>query len=236
MRAHAADARRAVDPALDKSVDRALAFLQSTQLADGGWTTNGGGANPAATSLSVMAFLSAGHVPGEGRYGETIDKGIRAVLKSQHDNGLFSNNGGQEMYQHGISTLMLAEAAGMTDAATGDEIRKKLVKAVDIILKAQRTGGENERGGWRYHVAPGDGADISVTGWQIMALRAPRTSAATCRPRTSTWRSISSSVARTSATAASSTSPTATSPSPAPAPAFSPWNFAAKTCTTAPKC
>ena len=76
----------AVDPALDKSVDRALAFLQSTQLSDGGWTTQGGGANPAATSLSVMAFLSAGHVPGEGRYGETVEKGIHAVLKAQHEN------------------------------------------------------------------------------------------------------------------------------------------------------
>src|ERR1019366_3174353 len=121
-----------------------------------------------------MAFLSAGHVPGEGRYGETVEKGIRAVLKAQHENGLIAADGGQEMYHHGISTLMLAEAAGMTDAKLGDEIRKKLVKAVAIILKAQRTGGENERGGWRYHVAPGDGADISVTGWQIMALRAAK--------------------------------------------------------------
>ena len=163
-----------VDPALDKSVDRALAFLQSTQLADGGWTTQGGGANPAATSLSVMAFLSAGHVPGEGRYGETIEKGIRAVLKAQHENGLIAVDGGQEMYHHGISTLMLAEAAGMVDAKLGDEIRKKLTKAVALILKAQRTGGDNERGGWRYHVQPGDGADISVTGWQIMALRAAK--------------------------------------------------------------
>ena len=129
-----------MDPAVDKAVDRALAFLQSTQLADGGWTANGGGANPAATSLSVMAFLSAGHVPGEGRYGETVEKGIRNVLKAQKENGLIATEGGQEMYQHGISTLMLAEVAGMTDGKLGQEIRKKLVKAVAIILKAQRTG------------------------------------------------------------------------------------------------
>ena len=134
-----------LDPAVVKSVDRALVFLQSTQLADGGWTTNGGGANPAATSLSVMAFLSAGHVPGEGRYGETIEKGIRSVLKAQNDNGLIATDGGQEMYHHGISTLMLAEAAGMTDSKLGEEIRPKLVKAVALILKATNWGRQRAR-------------------------------------------------------------------------------------------
>ena len=129
-----------------------------------------------------MAFLSAGHVPGEGHYGETVEKGIRWVLKAQQANGLFASNGGHEMYHHGICTLMLAEAAGMTDGKLGDEMRKKLVKAVEIILQAQRTGRRNDRGGWRYHVGTSSGSDISVTGWQIMALRAAKNSAATCRP------------------------------------------------------
>ena len=64
-----------------------------------------------------------------------------------------------------------------------------------------------DRGGWRYQVAHVDGSDISVTGWQIMALRAPRTSAATCRPTPSTRRSTTSSAARTAAAAASATCP-----------------------------
>ncbi len=77
------------------------------------------------------------------------------------------------MYLHGISTLMLAEAAGMTDGKLGDEIRKKLVKAVEIILAAQRTENNPARGGWRYTVAHTD-SDMSVTGWQVMALRAAK--------------------------------------------------------------
>jgi hypothetical protein len=165
------------DEALDKAVDQALAFLQSNQLTDGAWGAagkGGGGANPAVTSLCVMAFLSGGHVPGEGRYGETVEKGIQWVLKQQQDNGLIASNGGQEMYHHGISTLMLAEAAGMTDGKLGEEIRKKLVKAVDVILRAQRTEDGPERGGWRYTVAHQGGSDISVTGWQVMALRAAK--------------------------------------------------------------
>ena len=122
-----------------------------------------------------MAFLSAGHVPGEGRYGETVEKGIRWVLQCPAGQrpDRRRGNGGQEMYHHGISTLMLAEAAGMTDGKLGDEIRKKLVKAVEIILAAQRTEDSPARGGWRYTVAHTD-SDMSVTGWQIMALRAAK--------------------------------------------------------------
>ena len=172
-----ADDPPAKDEALDKSVDRALDFLQSTQLGDGAWGAGNrgvGGANPAVTSLCVMAFLSAGHVPGEGRYGETVEKGVRWVLTQQQPNGLIASNSAQEMYQHGICTLMLAETAGMTDGKLGQEIRAKLVKAVDVILKAQRDGDGEERGGWRYQMAHVQGSDISVTGWQVMALRAAK--------------------------------------------------------------
>ena len=53
--ARAADAPT-VDSALDKSVDRALVFLQSTQLADGGWAIYPGG--PAEISASVKAYFA----------------------------------------------------------------------------------------------------------------------------------------------------------------------------------
>src|SRR5205823_4559311 len=55
-----------------------------------------------------------------------------------------------------------------------EEIRKKLTKAVAVILKAQRTEDGPARGGWRYQVDHVNGSDISVTGWQIMALRAAK--------------------------------------------------------------
>jgi hypothetical protein len=84
------------------------------------------------------------------------------------------------MYQHGICTLMLAEAAGMTeDKELAKEIKRRLVKAVKIILQAQRlTSGQTYHGGWRYRVDQRydlqPPADISVTGWQLLALRAAK--------------------------------------------------------------
>jgi hypothetical protein len=156
---------------VDKAVDRALEFLAATQDKNDGSWKSGNTRSPAVTSLAVMAFLSAGHVPGEGKYGAVVEKGVRWVLAAQQPNGLISNDNNSEMYNHGIATLMLAEVAGMVDGKLGDEVRKKLEKAVKIILQAQRSAG-NERGGWRYTVQHAGGSDMSVTGWQVMALRA----------------------------------------------------------------
>jgi len=158
----------------DRAIDRGLLFLANSQdRNDGSWRANGT-RNPAISSLAIMAFLSAGHVPGEGKYGSAIEKGVNWVMKQQQPNGLIASEGGHEMYHHGIATLMLAEVAGMTDGALAREVRLRLEKAVALIIKAQRTRG-SARGGWRYTVQPRGGdtndADISVTGWQIMALR-----------------------------------------------------------------
>lgn len=155
----------------DDSIDRALQFLKRSQESDGSWRS-ANTKNPGVTALCVMAFLSAGHVPGEGPYAKTVEDGIRWVLKNQQANGLISNDGSLEMYHHGICTLLLAEVVGMTDRKLGEEIRAKLLKAVEVILKAQRANGPH-KGGWRYRIAETDG-DISVTGWQLMALRAAK--------------------------------------------------------------
>lgn len=169
---------------MDEHIDRGLSFLRKNQLPDGGWGQMGGGlpgfggnvrggSDPALTALAVMAFLSAGHSPGEGRHGQAIDAGIRYVMNSQQNNGLFSGPfaGNTEMYYHGICTLMLAEAAGQVQGPWANELRQRLEAAVAVVLAGQRTGGiRGANGGWRYQVRGVD-ADLSVTGWQMMALR-----------------------------------------------------------------
>jgi hypothetical protein len=162
--------------AFDDAIDKGLEYLSRSQSNNGSWSTRRKGQDdPAVTSLCVMAFMSAGHVPGEGKYGAHVDKGIRYVLDQQQRNGLISTDrmGQLEMYQHGISTLMLCEAVGMMpDRRDAKRLRDKLVLAVEVILQAQVRTTE-DRGGWRYTMRS-DNSDISVTGWQIMALRAAK--------------------------------------------------------------
>jgi hypothetical protein len=68
---------------------------------------------------------------------------------------------------------MVAEVVGlMPDRGEAAELRKRLEAAVKLIRYAQAKNG-NTRGGWRYSIEPRD-ADISVTGWQVMALRAAK--------------------------------------------------------------
>jgi hypothetical protein len=176
LRADDRDKDKAKEPkvksALDQAVDGALVYLAASQDREGAWSVGYRGKNPAITALAVMAFLSAGHVPGEGKYGDNVKRGIEYVLSAQAPNGLMASEGHYEMYQHGICTLMLAEVVGMTDGRLAETVKSKLEKAVQVILRGQRKSGYH-KGGWRYRVQ-GDDGDISVTGWQLMALRAAK--------------------------------------------------------------
>ena len=156
---------------LEESIDRGLAFLALLQEKDGCWLSNGQ-PHPAVTSLSVMAFISAGHVPREGPYQKNVDKAVRWVLTQQRPDGIFSATEWDEMYQHGICTMMLCEVVAMSDAKLAKEIKPKLEKAVKRILESQSMA-SGSKGGWRYRYGSND-ADLSVTGWQILALRAAR--------------------------------------------------------------
>lgn len=171
--------------AFEVAVDNAMQYLSNSQNPDGSWNSGGGfgggfrGGNrdPAVTALCVMAFLSAGHVPGEGKYGQAIEKGVQYVLSQQQTNGVFASNqfGMTVMYSHGICTLMVAEVIGLLpDRNQAANLRKQLEKGVRLIkaAQAQPQHGMNA-GGWRYSIQPGQ-ADMSVSAWQVMALRAAK--------------------------------------------------------------
>jgi hypothetical protein len=162
--------------AIDAAIRRALAHLKTTQKASGAWD-GGFGEATSITSLVVMAYLATGHVPGaQGPYRDTVERGVRYVLDHQHADGmLVSNNRGGPMYCHGISTLMLSEVVGMIpDPALANRIQTALSRAVLVIVKSQDVNkGPDHAGGWRYQPNSND-SDISVTGWQMMALRAAK--------------------------------------------------------------
>jgi hypothetical protein len=164
------------DPKAEAAVRRALDYLKDRQKLDGAWEASFGKAT-SVTSLAVMAFLACGHTPGEpGPYREAIERGVRFVIKSQKPNGLLiASTSHGPMYCHGISTLMLAEVIGMApDEALAADCRNALAKAIELILKAQDLNKNRDNaGGWRYQPTSGD-SDISVSGWQVMALRAAK--------------------------------------------------------------
>lgn len=176
---------RMVSPALaqdagpaevDASIVRALEFLASQQRPEGSWMTEAWGESTAITSLAVMAFLSAGHVPEEGPFGEHISKGVRWVVSQQQPNGMLIRKAQSHgpMYDHGICTLMLAEVAGMMEGADALLVRRALEKGILLILQSQAVDKfERHRGGWRYQLDSRD-SDLSVTGWQVLALRAAK--------------------------------------------------------------
>jgi hypothetical protein len=164
---------------IDEATDRALAYLARTQRSDGSWASQYGGANAAVCSLAITAFLAKGHTPGDGPYGEKITKGIEHILSCQRPNGLIvARPSHGPMYSHCISTLMLAEAVGMLDGPIQRRARRGLAKAVKLTLEAQALAkGGRYKGGWRYQPNSRD-ADISVTGWALLSLRAAKNAGA----------------------------------------------------------
>jgi hypothetical protein len=118
----------------------------------------------ALTGLSLLCFTAADHTHVKaGPYREVVERGVRWLLAQQADDGGLLRD--ESMYSHGIATIALAEAYGMTgDARLEDAVKA----AVDFIYDARNTN----VGGWRYR--PGQMGDTSVLGWQIMALTSAR--------------------------------------------------------------
>jgi prenyltransferase beta subunit len=119
-----------------------------------------------------MAFMARGHVPGQGPYGTHINKAVDYVISIQQSDGSFSSRSSNViMYEQGIATVMLCEAYGMLDDRRQRAAHDAISKAVRLILRAQSVAkSEENRGGWRYLPASTD-SDLSVSGWQLMALR-----------------------------------------------------------------
>ncbi len=162
------------DKRIEQAVTKALAYLAKKQHKEGYWPS-GMGKNTAVTSLSVMAFLGAGHTPGCGPYGQVINKGIDFILKSQKPNGMLTGHSSHgPWYSHSITTLMLSEVSGMVDAERQKRLDKVLSKALKLIITAQQIKKHPSfQGGWRYQATSRD-SDISCTGWALMSLRSAR--------------------------------------------------------------
>ncbi|MHC4415981.1 MAG: hypothetical protein ACYS0G_11920 [Planctomycetota bacterium] len=161
----------------ERAVALALDWLARHQSADGGWDgthfDDGCGrcagiqtvkSDIALTGLALLCFTAAGHTHvEEGPYRDVVARGVSWLVKRQRASG--DLRGGESLYSHGIASIALAEAYGMT----GDAGLAGPVKAAAEFTYAARN---KSRGGWRY--TPGQFGDTSVLGWQVMALVSAR--------------------------------------------------------------
>lgn len=168
LHASVAWADRPIPVYVKSAILHGLHWLTEHQKANGTFPCNRND-RPAVTSLAVMAFLARGYTPGTGPHHKVIDRGINWVLDHQLPDGYITVSGGT-MYDHGISTVMLSEAYGVANPSLRKRIGTVLAKAVALILAAQKNSRGIFAGGWRYQPSATD-ADISCTGWQLMALR-----------------------------------------------------------------
>jgi len=173
----------------EAAVARGLEWLALHQAPDGRWALDGftshardkygPGGKPftcncqgsgqkndiAGTAFGVLPFLAAGitHKPivadkkQQRDYTKTVEGALKFLMAKQDK----SNGSLGGMYEHGLATIALCEAYGLT---SDPGLKASAQKAVNYIVYAQ-----HDAGGWRY--GPKQAGDTSVTGWEVMALK-----------------------------------------------------------------
>lgn len=164
----------APSPETEEAIERGLAYLASIQQRDGRWSLAQPGevtqinSDTAATALALISFQGAGYTHRDHKYKERVAAGLQFLIRNQKRNGdLYmledaESNKSAAMYSHGLATIAICEAYGMTQDPV---LKESAERAIAYVLACQSP----ERGGWRYE--PQVSSDTSVSGWMLMALK-----------------------------------------------------------------
>ena len=158
------------------AIMRGLNWLKSVQDEDGGWGNKdkddqgnlvrnaSQNYRNAMSGMALLAYLGHCELQDSPTFGPTVQKGIDFLTSTSPDEVV--HNGNKGSYAHPIRTYALCEAYTMTKIPKLKEYAKR---AAEVIIK-----GQNESGGWAYGYGKGPVAhtDLSVTGWNIQALKA----------------------------------------------------------------
>ena len=166
--------------ASEAAVALALQWFANHQLPDGSWSFDhvlapscqGKCGDPGslrearngATAMALLAFLGAGQTHKMGKYKQNVRAGLYYLvsnMKMSKQGGSLHEAGGS-MYSHGLASIALCEAYGMSQDRS---LLQPAQATVNFICYAQDPIG----GGWRYE--PRQAGDMSVAGWQLMALK-----------------------------------------------------------------
>lgn len=122
----------------------------------------------AGTAFGLLPFLAAGITHKAAKtnkqidYSKAVGRAIDFLMAKQTKSGSDRGFYGGDMYSHGLATIAMCEAYGLT---SDPRIKASAQVGLNYIIAAQDPAG----GGWRY--SPRTPGDTSVTGWQLMALK-----------------------------------------------------------------
>jgi hypothetical protein len=156
-------AKHGAGPSL-QSVIKALRWLKEHQNEDGSWS--GSGSRTGMTGLALLCYLAHGETPTSEEFGQTVEKAIRHLMYVQTSGGRFKQCGEHYVYGHAIAAYGLAESYNMTRMVF---LKDPMEKAIQIIIDGQQEGGA-----WDYDYSKGKRRDLSVTAWQVQALKAAK--------------------------------------------------------------
>ncbi len=170
---------------VQKALIKALDWLASQQQKDGSWA----GHRVAFTGLSLMAFIGgkcagtdhSANIGSAVRYLKSVWKPSSKYPEGSKEAATEGGRlGSGSMYEQAIAALAVIEALVDLNDATLEPIARDVI---DLIVRSQNTEHKPETlrgpvgpdsphyGGWRYNPYSED-SDLSVTVWQILALRA----------------------------------------------------------------
>lgn len=116
----------------------------------------------AATAFGLLPFFAAGQThESKGPYQATIRKGLIWMTQHQDKTGRLGTG---SMYEHGLSTIAICEAYGLSK---DQKLKAAAQAAVHFIEEAQN----DSSGGWHYTAKATTVGDTSVVGWQLMGLK-----------------------------------------------------------------
>jgi hypothetical protein len=137
--------------------------LAANQGNEGDWRCNDLG----LIGMGALAFMAAGHAPGRGKYGTEVQRALDFLVENAQPSGLLNiSNAQRDMYNHGLATLVLGQAHGMS-TRHDRQSNATLDQALRLIALTQC-----EDGGWGYQAqARPRGHDLSLVVMQAKALR-----------------------------------------------------------------
>jgi hypothetical protein len=181
----------ATDEEVGEALSKALNFLAKTQTVEGCWNDRDYSKSPGTAGLASMAFLGSGSL--SNAYAPNIKRALSFIKSKYHPSSKYPAGSKDEayfggliggdrepMYEHAIAVLAFCEAlVNLEDTS----LEPLIEEGIQLIARTQNTeekpqalGGPVKPdspyyGGWRYKPDSLD-ADISVTGWHVLALKA----------------------------------------------------------------